>query len=80
MSGTTTRVRYPRWGVRVEVVHVYNSLDLYKTASKDLVHLIANMVYSNLPDLKIVIMDVHKQSNGSDCGVLSIAYALDIIM
>ena len=58
------------------VVCVYDSM--YKTASKDLVHLIASMVYSNLHDTKIVMMDVEKQSNGSDCGVLSIAYAFDI--
>ena len=28
--------------------------------------------------LKITLMDVEKQSNGSDCGVLAIAYAFDI--
>ena len=43
--------------------------------SNDLVHLIATMVYSPLSELKIVMIDVEKQSNGSDCGVLSIAYA-----
>ena len=58
------------------VVCVYDSM--YKTASKDLVHLITSMVYSNLHDMKIVMTDVEKQSNGSDCGVLSIAYAFDI--
>ena len=36
------------------------------------------MVYSPLSELKIVMMDVEKQSNGSDCGVLAIAYAFDI--
>ena len=41
-------------------------------------HLIANMVYSPLPQLKMVMMDVEKQSNGSDCGILAIAYAFDI--
>ena len=51
---------------------------LYKTLSKDLVHLIANIVYSPLPQLKMVMMDVEKQSNGSDCGILAIAYAFDI--
>ena len=58
------------------VICVYDSL--YKTLSNDLVHLIASMVYSPLSELKIVMMDVEKQSNGSDCGVLSIAYAFDI--
>ena len=51
---------------------------MYKTASKDLVHLIVSMVYSNLHDMKIVMMDVENQSNVSDCGVLSIAYSFDI--
>ena len=52
---------------------MYDSL-----GSKDLVHLIATMVYSKLPEMKIVMMDVEQQTNGSDCGVLSIAYAFDI--
>ena len=55
---------------------MYDSL--YKTVSKDLVHLIASMVYRPLSDLRMVMMDVEKQSNGSDCGVLAIAYAFDI--
>ncbi len=63
-------------GCECGVVRVYDSL--YKTLSKDLVHLIASMVYSPLSELKIVSMDVEKQSNGSDCGVLAIAYAFDI--
>ena len=64
-------------GYESGVIRVYDSL--YKTLSKDLVHLIANMVYySPLPQLKMVTMDVEKQSNGSDCGVLAIAYAFDI--
>ena len=45
--------------------------------SNDLAHLIASMVYSSLSELKIVMVDVEKQSNGSDCGVLAIAYAFD---
>ena len=36
------------------------------------------MVYSPSSELKITTMDVEKQSNGSDCGVLAIAYAFDI--
>ena len=36
------------------------------------------MVYSPLSVLKIVMMDVEKQSNGSDCGIRAIAYAFDI--
>ena len=63
-------------GCESGVVHVYDSL--YKTVSKDLVHLIATMVYSKMPEIKIVMMDVEQQTNGSDCGVLTIAYAFDI--
>ena len=55
---------------------MYDSL--YKNLKDDLVHLIASMVYSPLSELKIVMMDVEKQSNISDCGILAIAYAFDI--
>ena len=58
------------------VVRVYDSL--YKTLSQNLVHLITRMVYSQVSELKILRMDMEKQSNGSDCGVLAIAYAFDI--
>ena len=58
------------------VICVYDSL--YRSLSSDLAHLIASMVYSPLSEPKIVMMDVEKQSNGSDCGVLAIAYAFDI--
>ena len=40
--------------------------------------MIASMVHVPSSDLKIEMMDVEKQSNGSDCGVLAIAYAFDI--
>ena len=49
---------------------MYDSL--YKTLSNDLGHLTASMVYSPLSELKIVMMDVEKQSNCSDCAVLAI--------
>ena len=55
---------------------MYDSL--YKTVSKETEYLIASMVHVPSSDLKIVMMDVEKQSNGSDCGVLAIAYAFDI--
>ena len=35
------------------------------------------MVYSQSSELKITMMGVEKQSNGSDCGVLAIPYAFD---
>ena len=63
-------------GCESGVVHVYDSL--YKTPSDDLVHLIASMVCSPSPELKIVMMNVEKQCNSSDCSVLAIAYAFDI--
>ena len=59
-------------GSQSGVVHVYDSL--YKTLSKETVYLIASMVHVPSSDLQIVMMDVEKQSNGSDCGVLAIAY------
>ena len=36
------------------------------------------MVHVPSSDLHTVIMDVEKQSNSSDCGVLAIAYAFDV--
>ena len=63
-------------GCQSGVVRVYDSL--YKKLSKETEYLIASMVHVPSSDLHIVMMDVEKQSNGSDCGVLSIAYAFDI--
>ena len=58
------------------VIHVYDSL--YRSVSREALSLIASMVYSPSSELNITKMDVEKQSNGSDCGVLAIAYAFDI--
>ena len=55
---------------------MYDSL--YKTLSKETVRLITSMVHVPSSELKVVMMDVEKQSNGSDCGVLAIAYAFDV--
>lgn len=63
-------------GCEPGVVQVYDSL--YKTLSEETLCVIASLVYSPSRDLKITMMDVGKQSNGSDCGVLAIAYAFDI--
>ena len=48
-------------GYESGVIRVYDSL--YKNLKDDLVHLIASMVYRPLSELKIVMMDVEKQSN-----------------
>ena len=40
--------------------------------------LIATLVFSPASELEVRIMDVGQQSNGSDCGVLAIAFAFDI--
>ena len=63
-------------GCQSGVVRVYDSL--YKTLSKETVRLIARMVHVPSSELKFEMMDVEKQSNDSDCGVLAIAYAFDI--
>ena len=63
-------------GCESGVVRVYDSL--YKTLSEDTEYLIATMVQVPSSDLSIVMMDVEKQSNGSDCGVLAIACVFDI--
>ena len=64
-------------GCQSGVVRVYDSL--YKTLSEETVYLIASMVHVPSSELKIVMMDVEKQSNGSDCGVLAIAYAYAVV-
>ena len=63
-------------GCESGAVYVYDSL--YKSPTKELIHLIASMMHSQSNELKITMMDVEKQSNGSDCGVLAIAYAFDL--
>ena len=50
----------------------------YKTLSKETIRLIASLVNSPSSELRVTMMDVEKQSNGSDCGVLAIAYAFDL--
>ena len=58
------------------VVNVYDSM--YPTVSSATLKLIASLVYSPAEQLVVRMMDVGRQSNGSDCGVLAIAFAYDI--
>ena len=58
------------------VVNVYDSL--YKSVSAITIRLIDSTVCSTASKLCIRMMDVEKQSNGSDCGVLAIAYVFDL--
>ena len=58
------------------VINVYDSL--YSSVSTKTVHLIASMICSSSSNLVVRLMDVEKQSNGSDCGILVIAYVFDI--
>ena len=77
-----THVRNNHWcvvstvGCESGAIHVYDSL--YKSLTRESINLIASMVHSQSTDLKITVMDVERQSNGSDCGVLAIAYAFDL--
>ena len=81
-SGEIIHVRNNHWCVVSTVdcgtgaVHVYDSL--YKPISKETVRQIASLVNSPSSELRVTMMDVEKQSNGSDCGVLAIAYAFDL--
>ena len=63
-------------GCQSGIVRVYDSL--YNTFLKETEYLMVNMVHVPSSDLHIVMMDVAKQSNGSDCGVLATEYAFDI--
>ena len=60
------------------VVNVCDSM--FSSVFTDTVRVIASLVFSSVPKLVIQNhpMDVGLQSNGSDCGVLAIAFAYDI--
>ena len=58
------------------VVNVYNNM--YSSVSSATLKLIASLVFSPAKQLVVRMMDVGRQSNGSDCGVLAIAFAYDI--
>ena len=55
---------------------VYDSL--YRTVSTDTLRIMASLVFSSASQLVVRMMDVERQSNGSDCGVLAIAFAYDV--
>ena len=58
------------------VVNVYDSM--YPSVSSSTLKLIASLMFSRAKKLTVRIMDVGRQCNGSDCGVLAIAFAYDI--
>ena len=80
-------------GEFVQIIHVRNNhwclvstagcqsgvVCVYETLSEETVYLIASMVHVPSFDIKIEMMDVEKQFNGSNCGFLAIPYAFDII-
>ena len=58
------------------VVNVYNTM--YSSVSSATLKLIASLVFSPANQLVVRMMDVGRQSNCSDCGILAIAFAYDI--
>ena len=58
------------------VVNVYDSL--YQSVSKSTLKLIASLVFRPASQLVVRMMDVEKQCNGSDCGVLAVSFVYDI--
>ena len=58
------------------VVDVYDSL--YPSVSNVTLRVIASLVYISASKLVVRMMDVGKQSNSSDCGVLAIAFTYDV--
>ena len=58
------------------VVNVYDSM--YSSVSFTTIYVIASLLFTSTLKLKIRMMDVGRQTNGSNCGVLSIAFAYDI--
>ena len=65
-------------GCEEEIVHVYDSMCSRASVSDGIVCVIAKMMFSTALELDIKVMDVAWQANGSDCGVLSIAYVFDL--
>ena len=63
-------------GCEEGVVNVYDSL--YSSATKPTLKLISSLVCTPASELKVRMMDVAKQCNSSDCGVLVIALAYEI--
>ena len=55
------------------VVNVYNSM-----YSSGTVKFISSLVFNLAKHLVLRMMDVGRQSNGSDCGVLALAFAYNI--
>ena len=59
------------------VLHVYDSMCSCASVSNDILPVIAKMLFFPAPTLDIRVTDVEWQTNGSDWGVLSIAYVFD---
>ena len=59
-------------------MQVYDSMCSRASVSDDILPVIAKMLFAPVPKLDITVMDVAWQTNGSDCGVLSIAYVFDL--
>jgi len=58
------------------VVKVFDSM--YASVSDATIRVIASLLFPVASKLVIQVMDMERQSNTADCGVLSIAYAYDI--
>ena len=58
------------------VVNVYDSM--YPSVSSSTLKLIASLMFSPAKQLVVRMMDVARQQNGSDCGVLAVSFAYDI--
>ena len=63
-------------GCQDGTANVYDTM--YKSLRPSITHIIANLVCTTLTELTIQMMDVQKQDNGLDCGVLAIAIAYDL--
>ena len=63
-------------GCQDGTVNVYDTM--YRSLSPSIKPIIASLVFTANTQLTIQMMDVQKQNNGSDCGVLAIAIAYDL--
>ena len=63
-------------GCETGIINLYDSL--YGSVDPETEFLIAGMVFSPASNLTIKMVNIERQSNSSDCGILAIAYAFDI--
>lgn len=63
-------------GCKQGEVNIFDTM--YTEVQSSSISIIASLAFCNLPSLKMNTIDVAKQTNSSDCGVLAVAIAFDL--